>query len=143
MNDPRDNKAVRDAIMLAAVGIVLAQLGVVLCGLINSNRSVAAHPRWEILLSILVTLSLGAAFVGLVLLLRHYIRLLDTGSRSDSEIRDAPTLSAVLPLGRENEPRSEASAQLNETLKEVLRLLQEMRDLSILPEDERRKRAEE
>jgi outer membrane protein assembly factor BamD (BamD/ComL family) len=91
----------------------------------------------------MVTLSLGAAFAGLVLLLRHYIRLTDSGSRAESELRDAPTLTADLPMEREIERRSQSSVHLDETLKEVVRLLQELRDLSILPEEERRKRAME
>jgi outer membrane protein assembly factor BamD (BamD/ComL family) len=142
MNERQDRKAVRDAVILATVGIVLAQLGVVLCGLLSASRSAGTHPRWETALMVMVTLSIGGAFTGLVLLLRHYIRLMDSSSRIEKpERREEPTRTAILLP--ENEQRSQSTAKLDETLKEVVQLLQELRDLSILPEDERRKKAEE
>src|SRR2546423_1377693 len=115
MNERQDRKAVRDAVVLATTGIWMAQLGGVLCGLLNANRSAGTQPRWGIGLVLMVTLSMGGAFIGLVLLLRHYIRLMDTSSLMQPEIREEPTRTAVLLPDRENERRVQSSAQLDET----------------------------
>ena len=99
-----------------------------------------------LILGVIAPIALGGMLIALAMVLSYLYQMTDAIDRMELGLRHTPkpadNQESPRPTHSRIEPRH-ASDPLEQTLKEVLRALQEIRELSLLPEDERRSRAAE
>ena len=147
MDQPRKTSSAASILVLAGVCLVVA--GVVALGAAiarASGSTLSPVSQWPLLLIAAGVLVLAGMAVFLVVGIRHLMRLGEALAGLEREIGERritpPAPDSPAPTVLTN-PATPSASPGSGDLSEVLHLLRELRELYLLPEDERRRRAAE
>lgn len=146
MDQPRNTVRAASILVAGGVGFALLAGAVLVVAFVRARQGqTPTVEHWPLLamgIALIVLLLLAGMSIFLAVGLRHLSTLQQAIARLEQDVRvRSAEASKTVPSSTLGNPSTTPSTQSSSEFREVARLLQEMRDLLLLPEDERRRRA--